>query len=92
MKVKGEGKVIYYTKDDKDSVVTELNDISCEKMNIYLSDNEINKINFMSNPNGITEAVETDDMGRFLDNFYVFPKRTYLEKYNEAKGESIKGK
>lgn len=92
MKVNGEGKVIYYSKDEKDSLVTELNEISCEKMDIYLNDNEINRINFMSSPNGITEAVKANDLGRFLDNFYVFPKRSYLEKYNEAKGESLNGK
>ena len=71
----------------KDSVVTELNDVSCEKMDIYLEDNNIHKINFISKPKGKTEAIKINDNGKFLDGFFMYPKRAYLEKLNEANGD-----
>ena len=87
MKIDGKGKVLYYSTDSKDSVVTELNDVSCEKMDIYLEDNNIHKINFISKPKGKTEAIKINDNGKFLDGFFMYPKRTYLEKLNEANGD-----
>lgn len=92
MKVNGDGKVLYYSKDENDSLVAELNDITCEKMNIYLSSNKIDRINFTTNPKGETRPVNSGDSGKYLDGFYIYPKRTYLEKYKEANGDSLKGK
>ena len=92
LKVKGDGKVIYYSIDDNDSIVTDLNDITCEKMDIYIDDNQISSINFQSNPKGKTQPLQPNDKGKFIDDFFIFPKRTYEEKYNEAKGDLPKGK
>ena len=92
LNVKGDGKVIYYSLDDNDSIVTDLNDITCEKMDIYIDNNQINSINFQSNPKGKTQPLQPNDKGKFIDDFFIFPKRTYEEKYNEAKGDFPKGK
>ena len=87
MKIDGKGQVLYYSTDSKDSIVTELNDISCEKMDIYFESNQIDKINFISMPKGKTEPVKLNDKGKFLDGFFIFPKRNYLEKLNDANGD-----
>ena len=92
MKIDGKGKVIYYSTDSKDSLVTELNDVSCEKMDIYFKDNQIHKINFVSKPKGKTESVKLNDNGRFLDDFFIYPKRTYEEKFSAVNGDLPKGR
>ncbi len=92
MKIDGKGKVLYYSTDSKDSLVTELNDISCDNMDIYFKDKLVNKINFKSKPIGKTEPVKFNEKGKILDDFFIYPKRTYLEKLNEANGDLLKGK
>ena len=87
MKIDDKGKVLYYSTDSKDSVVTELNDVSCEKMDIYFENNNIHKINFITKPKGKTEPVKVNDNGKFLEGFFIYPKRSYLEKLNEANGD-----
>ncbi|MDA9666040.1 hypothetical protein N9T75_00730, partial [Bacteroidota bacterium] len=52
--VKKNGKAIYYTNDEKDSLINEINIISCESMKIYIKENKIEKIKFNSKPNGKT--------------------------------------
>ena len=87
MNVDGDGKVIYYSKDEKDSLITEINEVTSENMNILISENQISKINFLSSPKGLTEPLNENGSRKFLDNFFIYPKRTYHEKYIEANGD-----
>ena len=87
MNVNGDGRVIYYSKDEKDSLITEINEVASEKMNIYIEENQISRINFLSSPKGLTEPLNKNSSSKFLDNFFIYPKRTYQEKYIEANGD-----
>ena len=87
MNVDGDGKVIYYSKDEKDSLITEINEVTSENMNILISENQISRINFLSSPKGLTEPLNENSSRKFLDNFFIYPKRTYHEKYIEANGD-----
>ena len=87
MNVDGDGKVIYYSKDEKDSLITEINEVTSENMNILISENQISRINFLSSPKGLTEPLNENSSSKFLDNFFIYPKRTYYEKYIEANGD-----
>ena len=48
------GKAIYYTNDEKDSLINEINIISCESMKLHMKENRIEKIKFNSKPDGKT--------------------------------------
>ena len=89
--VDGNGEVIYFSFDENDSIISEVNEISCEKMNIFLDDKEISNINFIANPSGKTKPVNSSE-NYFFENFYIFRKRDYQEKYNEAYGDLLNGK
>ena len=92
MDINGNGEVIYYSENESDSTITELNKIKCEKMKIFLNKNKISSINFFSNPSGNTQPIKENDKGLFFDDFHIFLRRSYLEKYNEAKGDLLNGK
>ncbi|MBT02755.1 MAG: hypothetical protein CL836_01770 [Crocinitomicaceae bacterium] len=82
------GEVIYYTQDEETNQIKESNEVSCEKMNIYVDENKIKQISFMSKPNGVTQPVELlDKEGNFLDGFKIHTKRSYQEKTAVPKGE-----
>jgi len=88
MDITGKGKVIYYSDNEKDSSITEINEITCEEMRIHLKDNRISNINFKISPLGISKPInESNSAGTYLEDFYVFPRRTYLEKKEKANGE-----
>lgn len=88
MDITGKGKIIYYSENENDSSITEINKITCEEMRIHLKDNRISNINFKISPLGISEPInETNSEGTYLENFYVFPRRTYSEKKEKANGE-----
>jgi hypothetical protein len=86
------GKAIYYTKDEKDSLINEINIISCESMKIHIKENKIEKIKFNSKPNGKTLPLEKAKKDFYLDDFKIISKRSYQEKKGVAKGESPKGR
>ena len=70
------GEVIYYTQDEETNQIKESNEVSCEKMNIYVDENKIKQISFMSKPNGITQPVELlGEEGNFLDGFKIYTKK-----------------
>ena len=57
-------------------------------MNIYVDENKIKQISFMSKPNGVTQPVELlDKEGNFLDGFKIHTKRSYQEKTAVPKNE-----
>ena len=89
--VNDNGQAIYYTLDESDSLINEINIISCESMRIFIKNNNIEKIKFNKKPNGKTEPVNNEKENLYLENFKVFPKKTYQEKYLEPNGESPKG-
>ena len=84
------GQAIYYSLDESDSLINEINNISCESMRIFIENNNIEKKN-NKNPNGKTEPINNKKESQYLEDFKVFPKKTYQEKYLEASGESPKG-
>ena len=89
--VNDNGQAIYYTLDESDSLINEINIISCESMRIFIENNNIEKIKFNKKPNGKTEPLNNEKENLYLENFKVFPKKTYQEKYLEPNGESPKG-
>ena len=85
------GEAIYYTNDEKDSLINEINIISCESMKLQMKENRIEKIKFNSKPYGKTlPFLGKEDI--YLDNFKIILKRSYQEKKLEAKGDSPKGR
>ena len=50
--VNDNGQAIYYTLDESDSLINEINIISCESMRIFIENNNIEKIKFNNKPNG----------------------------------------
>ena len=52
------GQAIYYTSEEKDSLINEINIISCESMKLHMKENKIEKIKFYSNPDGKTLPLE----------------------------------
>ena len=57
-------------------------------MNIYVDNNKIRQISFMSKPNGITQPVELlGKEGNFLDGFRIHTKKSYQEKTAVPKGD-----
>ena len=89
--VNDNGQAIYYTLDESDSLINEINIISCESMRIFIKNNNIEKIKFNKKPNGKTKPLNNEKENLYLENFKVFPKKTYQEKYLEPNGESPKG-
>lgn len=89
--VNNNGQAIYYTLDESDSLINEINNISCESMRIFIEDNTIEKIKFNKKPKGKTEAISNINKDLYLENFRVFIKPTYQEKYLEPKGVSPNG-
>ena len=89
--VNNNGRAIYYSLDESDSLINEINNISSESMRIFIENNNIEKIKFNKKPNGKTEPINTKKDSQYLEDFKVFPKKTYQEKYLEAIGESPKG-
>ena len=55
--VNDNGQAIYYTLDESDSLINEINIISCESMRIFIENNNIEKIKFNNKPNGKTEPL-----------------------------------
>ena len=88
--VNDNGQAIYYSLDESDSLINEINNISCESMRIFIENNNIEKIKFNKKPNGKTEPINNKDENLYLENFKVFPKKTYQEKYLKPSGESSK--
>ena len=85
------GEAIYYTNDEKDSLINEINIIYCESMKLQMKENRIEKIKFNSKPDGKTlPFLGKEDI--YLDNFKIILKRSYQEKKLEAKGDSPKGR
>ena len=89
--INNNGRAIYYSLDESDSLINEINNISCESMRIFIENNNIEKIKFNKKPNGKTEPINNKKESQYLEDFKVFPKKTYQEKYLEASGESPKG-
>lgn len=85
------GKAIYYTVDEKDSSLNEINFISSESMKINIEKNNISSIKFHKMPKGKTEPFEEGAENIYLEEFKVIKKRTYQEKYLEPSLDSLKG-
>ena len=85
------GKAIYYSVDEKDSSLNEINFISSESMKINIEKNNISSIKFYKIPKGKTEPFEEGAENIYLDEFKIFKKRTYQEKYLEPSEDSLKG-
>ena len=86
------GQAIYYSSDEKDSLINEINFISCESMKLHVKENKIEKIKFYSKPVGKTLPIEDDGENIFLDDFKIISKRSYQEKKVFAKGDSPNGR
>ena len=85
------GKAIYYSVDEKDSSLNEINFISSESMKINIEKNNISSIKFHKMPKGKTEPFEEGAENIYLEEFKVIKKRTYQEKYLEPSLDSLKG-
>ena len=86
------GKAIYYSNDEKDSLINEINIISCESMKINIKENKIEKIRFKTKPKGKTLPLDEAKKDFYLDNFKIISKRSYHEKKGVANGELPKGR
>ena len=86
------GKAIYYTNDEKDSLINEINIISCESMKLYMKENKIEKIKFNSKPDGKTLPLDEEKENIYLDDFKIISKRSYQEKKLAAKGDFSNGR
>ena len=84
-------EAIYYTQEEGDTLVNEVNFISSESMRINIENNRIENIKFNENPKGRTEPLDGANNGLYLDDFKIIKKRTYSEKYFSAKGDSPNG-
>ncbi len=85
------GQAIYYTSEEKDSLINEINIISCESMKLHMKESKIEKIKFLSKPDGKTLPVENDGKNVYLDDFKILSKRSYQEKKVVEKGDSPNG-
>ena len=86
------GQAIYYTSEEKDSLINEINIISCESMKLHMKENKIEKIKFYSNPDGKTLPLEGNGENIYLDDFKIISKRSYQEKKVVEKGDSPNGR
>ena len=86
------GQAIYYTSDEKDSLINEINIISCESMKLHMKENKIEKIKFYTKPDGKTLPLEDDGGNVYLDDFKIISKRSYQEKKVVEKGDSPNGR
>jgi hypothetical protein len=86
------GKAIYYTREEKDSLINEINIISCESMKLHMKENKIEKIKFYSKPDGKTLPLEGNGENVYLDDFKIISKRSYQEKKVVEKGDSPNGR
>ena len=84
-------EAIYFTQEEGDTLVNEVNFISSESMRINIENNRIENIKFNENPKGRTEPLDGANIGLYLDDFKIIKKRTYSEKYFSAKGDSPNG-
>ena len=86
-----DGEAIYFTEDEKDSTINEINTIYCESMTILLKNNNIEKIKFNSQPNGKTVPLNGENDDIYLNDFMIYSKRSYQDKILKANGELPKG-
>ena len=86
------GQAIYYTSEEKDSLINEINIISCESMKLHMIENKIEKIKFYSNPDGKTLPLEGNGENIYLDDFKIISKRSYQEKKVVENGDSPNGR
>ena len=86
------GQAIYYTSEEKDSLINEINIISCESMKLHMKENKIEKIKFYSKPDGKTLPLEGNGENIYLDDFKIISKRSYQEKKVVENGDSPNGR
>ena len=86
-----DGEAIYFTEDEKDSTINEINTIYCESMTILLKNNNIEKIKFNTKPNGKTVPLNGENDDIYLNDFMIYSKRSYQDKILKANGELPKG-
>ena len=86
-----DGEAIYFTEDEKDSTINEINTIYCESMTILLKNNNIEKIKFNTKPNGKTVPLNGENDDIYLNDFMIYSKRSYQDKILNANGELPKG-
>ena len=86
-----DGEAIYFTEDEKDSTINEINTIYCESMTILLNNNNIEKIKFNTKPNGKTVPLNGENDDIYLNDFMIYSKRSYQDKILKANGELPKG-
>ena len=56
-------------------------------MNIYVDENRIRQISFLSNPKGITVPIEQVKESLFLEGFMLHEKKTYDKKIQSLNGD-----
>ena len=56
-------------------------------MNIFVDENKIRQISFLSNPKGITVPLDQVKESLFLEGFMLHEKKTYDEKIQSLNGD-----
>lgn len=56
-------------------------------MNIYVDENRIKQISFLSNPKGITIPIDQVSESLFLDGFKLHEKKSYQRKIQSLNGD-----
>ena len=85
--IKESGEVIYFSEDEIKKGIKEFNKVNCEKMNIYVDENKIKQISFLSNPKGITVPIDQLSESLFLDGFMLHEKKSYQLKIQSLNGD-----
>ena len=87
LQIRESGEVIYFSDDEVKKNIKEFNKVNCEMMNIYVDENRIRQISFLSNPKGITAPIEQVKESLFLEGFMLHEKKTYDKKIQSLNGD-----
>ena len=82
-------EAIYYTQEEGDTLVNEVNFISSESMRINIENNRIENIKFNENPKGRTEPLDGVNNDLYLDDFKNHQKKNLLRKIFLSKKEIL---
>lgn len=80
MKIEGNGKVIYFSENEKTKNITDVNNVECEKMEIKFENQNIKEVIFKTETSGNSAAILFDEKYK-LEGFQIH------EKINLPNGE-----
>ena len=73
MYIKGKGKVVYFSGNEKNEIISDANRVECEKMKLKFRKNNIKQVIFQSETSGSSEAI-SETQNYKLDGFKIYEK------------------